>query len=114
MPEAERNGIIRGYEVHDSEGDTMTLVNGSDVFYVRVLLSPYVIYSLSLRAFTDVGPSPPSTVYIYAPALRRQYTYTVYLSLLCVCARCNNHNNDIRFCLLIGIFIAVFNSYIFR
>jgi len=61
--ESERNGIIKGYEVHDDVGGGRpTVVNSSEVFYVRVLLSPTVNYSISMTAFTHVGRSPPSAV----------------------------------------------------
>ena len=80
--ESERNGIIRGYEVHnDDSGGRLTVVNSSDVFYVRVLLSPTVNYSVSLTAFSDVGQSPPAIVNIRAVVAQRQYHTTLSLSV---------------------------------
>jgi len=71
VPEAERNGIVKGYEVHNNRSGEVTIVNGTDVFYVRILLSATVAHWLSLTAFTVVGHSPPATVYIHAIAQQR-------------------------------------------
>jgi len=67
VPEAGRNGVIRGYDVRErGGGDSVTAVTASDVFYVRVLLSRNVSHWLSISAFTDVGRSPSATVYVHA------------------------------------------------
>jgi len=76
VPEAARNGIVNGYEVRDDRDGDVTVVNGSDVFCVRLLLSSAVNHRLSLTAFTAVGHSPSATVYIHTVDKHRQYTPT--------------------------------------
>ena len=66
MPEAERNGVIIGYEVRESGSDGVTTVNGTDVIYARLSLSRNVSHWLSISAFTDVGRSPSASVYVHS------------------------------------------------
>ena len=66
VPLIDQNGIITDYELryipHETFGNviSMQIVNTSDMFYLLDNLEEYVNYTISVRAFTSVGPGPYS------------------------------------------------------
>lgn len=66
VPPIDQNGIITDYEVQYIPLETfggvisMQIVNTSDMFYLLDNLEEYVNYTVSVRAYTSVGPGPYS------------------------------------------------------
>ena len=63
IPPIDRNGIVTNYEVlYEPLRDDLTAesVNTTDVFLILVELEEFVHYSISVRAYTSVGPGPYS------------------------------------------------------
>ena len=68
LPPAERNGIITVYEVMyqpmetfgDAIGTEMMNVSGSEMSVVLDGLEEFVVYNISVQAYTSVGPGPYS------------------------------------------------------
>ena len=58
MPLISQNGIIITYEVLLEPG---IVVNSSDLFVTIDTLNEDTIYNISVRAFTIIGPGPPSS-----------------------------------------------------
>ena len=68
VPDIDQNGIITGYEVmyepletFDGNISTLTVnVSGSDLSTLLMELQEFVDYSISVRAYTIIGPGPYS------------------------------------------------------
>ncbi len=66
IPEMEQNGIIDKYEVMYepqmtfNDVLTTTTVNTTNMFVTLTGLQEYVVYNISVRAYTRVGPGPYS------------------------------------------------------
>ena len=63
IPTIDRNGIITNYEVfYEPLRDDLTAesVNTTNVFLTIVELEEFTYYSISVRAYTSVGPGPYS------------------------------------------------------
>ena len=66
VPEIDQNGVITGYEVMyeplmNFSGQITTLtVNTTNLSITLMDLEEYVEYSISVRAYTSVGPGPYS------------------------------------------------------
>ncbi len=66
IPEMEQNGIITEYEVMYepqmtfNDMLTTTTVNTTNMFITLTGLQEYVVYNISVRAYTRVGPGPYS------------------------------------------------------
>ena len=64
IPEIEQNGIIIEYEVMYepqmtfNDMLTTTAVNTTNMFVTLTGLQEYVVYNISVRAYTNVGPGP--------------------------------------------------------
>ena len=64
VPAIDRNGIICGYSVEYEpleEGSGSTTINVADIGTTLAFLQEYMLYNISVRAFTNVGPGPYSS-----------------------------------------------------
>ena len=65
VSERDKNGVITHYEVHVNQSDNSALpttnstaVNSPSLSVVLSGLHPFINYTITVRAFTSVGPGP--------------------------------------------------------
>ncbi len=90
LPEIDRNGVITQYEVFYIS--TFDFVNGSitanrDTFSVNITgLEEFVVYNVTMRAYTSVGPGPFSDIRMEQTGSAGEYqSNIVYLKLTPEC-----------------------------